>query len=116
MSAKKTFNFDFVEAEYFQPFMLWIDHKRQCKQGYKTQGSIELCYKRLKEISNNNPITALAIIEQSIANNWQGLFPLKNNKYESVANRQSNGLSSAIQSLKDDMYTLAAGGGFANPT
>ena len=115
MSAKKTLNFDFVEPQYLQSFMLWIDYKRQIKKGYKTQMGIEICYKHLIHISGN-PETALKVVHQSIANNWQGLFPLKNNKYESVANRQSNGLSSAIQSLKDDMYTLAAGGGLTNPT
>lgn len=115
MAAKKTFNFEFVDPRYFQSFMLWIDYKRQIKKGYKTQMGVELCYKHLLHISGN-PTAALEIVHQSIANNWQGLFPLKNKNYESVANRQSNGLGSAIQSLKEDMYTIAAGGGFVNPT
>ena len=33
----------------------------------------------MKKLSDNNPETAMMVIEESMANNWQGLFALKNN-------------------------------------
>ena len=36
-------------------------------------------YKKLCELSGNNPQTAMAIIEESMANNYDGIFPLRNN-------------------------------------
>ena len=107
MAAKKTFNLDFVEPEYFQSFMLWIDHKRQIKQGYKTQMSIEICYKHLKQISGSG-VKSLEIVHQSIANNWQGLFPLKQNKYESVSNKQATGIELAKAALAKSLDRIAA--------
>ena len=34
-------------------------------------------YNSLVKLSNNNPETAKKIVEQSMSNNWQGLFELK---------------------------------------
>jgi hypothetical protein len=67
----------FIEAEYKETFGMWLFYKKNRKQKYKDDKSIELCYKRLLKISNNSPDTARLIVEQSMANNWSGLFELK---------------------------------------
>lgn len=76
----KKFNFDFVEESYKDIFESWLNYKKERKESYKTQTSLEACYKNLKKLSGNNPETAKEIIENSFANNWSGLFALKNNK------------------------------------
>ena len=54
-----------------------MKYKQERKQAY-TQSGIEACYHKLLELSNTNPNIAMAVVEQSIANNWAGLFELKN--------------------------------------
>ncbi len=41
-------------------------------------------YNKLLKLSNNNPVTAKSIVEQSMANNWAGIFELKETKKENV--------------------------------
>lgn len=74
---KEKASFDFV-AESFKPvFQKWLDYKREKKQTYKSKLSLQQCYKQLLELSNNNVAIAEKVVNQSIANNWAGLFPLK---------------------------------------
>lgn len=62
----------------FQPAMaLWLEYKQGKKKSYKTAKSVAVCYKRLVNLSGGNPEVAMAIVEQSMANNWDGLFALK---------------------------------------
>lgn len=71
------FSFDFVEEAFKKSFTTWLDYKKQRKESYKTQRSLELCYKKLLEKSTNDPSIALKIVEESMSNNWAGLFELK---------------------------------------
>ena len=70
---------DFVSAEFKPIFQKWLDYKREKKQTYKSKLSLQQCYKQLLELSNNNATLAEKVVNQSIANNWAGLFPLKDN-------------------------------------
>lgn len=70
----------FISDEYRDVFAKWIAYKTERKEKYKTQGSLRECYERLKTLSGNNPGTAMAIVNQSMANNWAGLFELKQSK------------------------------------
>ena len=67
------------QYEYMRPQMQkWIDYKKSRGEKYKTEQSLMVCAKKLHELSGGNALNADAIIEQSIANNYAGLFPLKN--------------------------------------
>lgn len=55
----------------------WLAYKKERKQTYKSERSLKLCRKKLVELSNGNPKIAKEIVEQSMANNWAGLFPLQ---------------------------------------
>ena len=62
----------------FRESMLkWLHHKRKQGKTYKDSESTELAYKKLFELARGNPDTAMKIVEQSMANNWAGLFELK---------------------------------------
>lgn len=74
------FSFEFLEEDYKELFSNWLEYKHQRRETYKTQKSLEICYKQLKEKSNFDKDGARLIIEQSMANNWAGLFELKDQK------------------------------------
>jgi hypothetical protein len=74
---KVLFDLSFLEDDFKNPFVEWMEYKHQRKETYKTQKSVETCYMRLKKLSGFNPENASLIVEQSMANNWAGLFELK---------------------------------------
>lgn len=71
---------DFVSDEFKPIFQKWLDYKKEKKQTYKGKLSLQQCYKQLLELSNNNVAIAEKVVNQSIANNWAGLFDLRENK------------------------------------
>lgn len=91
-SRKKELDLSFVPADFLPIIERWVKYKQERKQAY-TQSGIEACYHKLLELSNTNPSIAMAIIEQSIANNWAGLFELKNGtgKQLSISSNESPG-------------------------
>lgn len=71
-----------------EPVMLkWLEYRKQIKKPYKSQMTIETCYKHLEDLSRGSLDLAEKIVEQSIANQWQGLFELK----QGNVNTQTNG-------------------------
>lgn len=76
--------FDFVKPEYKEAFETWIEYKKARNEKYKNQKSLEACYNKLIKLSSGNPVAALEIINNSMANNWAGLFPLKKDKTDEV--------------------------------
>ena len=64
----------------FQPILYeWVCYRKEIKKSFKSIKSIQAAYKQLYELSDGNPVTAMKIVEQSIASSWQGLFQLKQN-------------------------------------
>ena len=72
---------DLGQYEYMRPQIVkWLEYKKARQEMYKTSQSILIMAKKLHEMSGGNAIVANDIIEQSIMNNWAGLFALKNNR------------------------------------
>lgn len=82
------FDLSFIEPDFSDAMLEWLTYKCESKDYYKTQRGVEICYKNLKKLSGNNPNIAIEIVEQSIGNNWKGLFPIKNNGNRFNNNRQ----------------------------
>lgn len=79
-----------VDMQYREIISMFIDYKKSKNQSYKSEKSFMLMANKLISMSNNNPDVARQIVEQSMINNWAGLFELKqnNNKsYEQTATR-----------------------------
>lgn len=55
----------------------WIAYKKERKQSY-TKTGLAQCIEKLERLSNNDLNVALQIVDESISNNWAGLFSLKN--------------------------------------
>lgn len=79
---------------------LWMAYKKEKKQSYKPLGQKGFINK-LKHLSDDNAETARKIVEQSIANNWAGIFPLKN--YSSPCNTARKPMEVGVIMQKEDM-------------
>lgn len=71
---------DFVEEGFKYCFFRWLDYKSERKEQYKTQSSVKAAYSKLARLSGGNPEKAAAIVEQSIAASWKGLYELNDGK------------------------------------
>lgn len=64
----------------------WIEYKKARKESYKTEQSLMAFAKKLFTLSGGKPDIADQIIEQSMANNWAGIFELKQNQKKEKIN------------------------------
>lgn len=77
----------FVSPEYAETFTAWLEYKRERRESYKSGKSLKAAYSKLLQLSGNDPAKASAIVEQSMANNWAGLFELKIPSYGNSGTR-----------------------------
>ena len=70
--------FDWLDTDFEDVFYRWMDYKKSKNQSYKNDDSKKAFYLKLKRIANDSAFKAQEIIEQSMANNWAGIFELKN--------------------------------------
>lgn len=76
--------YNYIKEEYKISVLKWFKYKSDRKESYKSIDSEKSFYNKLLKLSNNHPQIANDIIEQSMANNWAGVFELKNNKAKEV--------------------------------
>ena len=79
-----------VLPEFYEVLLSWLKYKRARGESYKTANSTELAYKKLLRLSGKDPNKATKVIEQSMENNWAGLFRLNEEKQSSTNNRSGN--------------------------
>ena len=87
-------DFDFISDEFLEAFSLWLEYKKDRRQNYKSEKSLKACYNKLVKLSKNDPVIAEQIVNESIANNWSGLFELKNDKCEYGNKKQTDSTDS----------------------
>jgi hypothetical protein len=87
-------DFDFISNEFLETFTLWLEYKKDRRQNYKSEKSLKACYNKLVKLSKNDPVIAEQIVNESIANNWSGLFELKNDKCEYGNKKQTDSTDS----------------------
>ena len=90
----------------------WVQYHVEIGHPYKSKRGIMACYSHLVRLSGGNIETAYLIVEQSEANNYQGLFPLKqeygkqgnyqggNNGYGNSGQRKQN---ASIDDVADEV-------------
>lgn len=66
-----------VPNDFIDIIREWCQYKKERREKYKTQSSFMAMVKRLVKLSSNNVAKAKEIVEQSVANNYAGLFELK---------------------------------------
>lgn len=77
-SKKSELDMSIVATEMREAVDTWLAYKKEKAQSYKPTG-FKTFYRKFCEMCGNNPQVAMAIVEQSIQNNYSGLFPLRNN-------------------------------------
>lgn len=99
---------DFIEnSELRNEVQRWIDYKIGIKDAYKSQIGIEALVKKLLKYSDGNLNTVREIIDNSIANNWKGIFQINKNYGQSSANNQTNGHISPRNDAADRRQSVA---------
>jgi len=69
-----------IPAEFLSTFLTFLRYKRKRGESYKTKESTLLAYQKLLKLSGNDPKKAVEVVEQTMANNYAGLFELKISK------------------------------------
>lgn len=86
-SLKIEIVFPFESEKFRSMWEVWKSYKaKEFKVKYKSEESEQAALKKLSEMSANNEDIAIKIIEKSMSNSWQGLFPLKKEDYEQPIN------------------------------
>ena len=85
---KSQLDMSIVAPKMLEPVETWLAYKKEKAQSYKPTG-FKTFYKKLCELSGNNPQVAMAIIEQSMQNNYAGIFPLRNNNNNNNYGRET---------------------------
>lgn len=68
-------NYDFIEEEEWKKlYRFWSSNK---KSPYRKQAGLEAGYRKLHVLSVSNLEKATKIVDQSLANNWAGIFELQ---------------------------------------
>lgn len=98
-----------VAPEFEVVFNTWLEYKRERRESYKSQKSLQACYNKLLKLADGNPFIACLIVEQSMANNWAGLFPLKSDNNERT--KTNNGNTKLLEDGAKAIAALAAEGG-----
>jgi hypothetical protein len=76
--------FPFDSNEFLETWNLWKNYRKEIKKPIKGIISEQSQLQKLSKISKGDQQTAIEIINQSISNNWQGLFEIKKQKSNST--------------------------------
>ena len=66
----------FNSIEFAETWQDYLDHREEKKKPYKNNKSMGAALKKLLRLSYGNEEIAIAILENAIAENWQGFFSL----------------------------------------
>ena len=80
---------EYVAPEFRDVFVLWLTYKHERNETYKPIGA-KKCYSSLRTLSNGDAQMAALIIDQSMANNWAGIFALKQNYNQNQTTTNGN--------------------------
>ena len=90
-SKEREIVFPFESDAFKEMWGIWIQERKDRRYKKLTPRGEQAALHDLQEISGGDEQTAIKIIKQSIAKNWQGLFPLKNNaKPQLTPEQQAN--------------------------
>lgn len=89
--------YPFDSEKFTKAWALWKRYKGE-EHGFKYKSALseQMALNALHKLSQGKEAGALSIIEQSMANGWEGLFELKN------PGREQGGYPSALEKLRSD--------------
>jgi hypothetical protein len=69
----------FQEPEFELKWNEWLEYRKQKKVAKYVPIGLKGTFTKLKRISGNDVATAIEVLQQSMDNNWQGIFAIKQN-------------------------------------
>lgn len=97
----------FFVSENFKPvFEKWLKYKSDRKEKYKSEDSEKACYEKLLKLSEGSPETAMEIVNQSMANNWAGLFELKEKSFAKKENKTFAQHAENVMTAREKAFKL----------
>ena len=78
----------FPDVEFYNKWQEWLLYRKQRRIAAYVAIGLNRTFDKLKTESGNDVKVAIAMIDQSIANNWQGLFPLRNTNTYGTGKKQ----------------------------
>lgn len=100
----------FHSEDFRQAWEEWLQFRKESRFKKYVPTGLKKTFTHLVAISGKDERTAIKIIEQSVSQNWQGLFPLKQQiNASSTSNTQRKfsrheaGIASALADLKDNL-------------
>jgi hypothetical protein len=66
-----------IKEGFGEIFMKWLHYKRKRGESYKDKESCQLAFNKLYKLSEEKIEVAEKVVDQSMAQNWAGLFELK---------------------------------------
>lgn len=102
--VKEDVIYPFADVEFAQKWQEWLMYRKEMRFPAYVQRGLKQTWKQLVMDSGNDVVVAMAMIDQSIANAWRGIFKLKN---QLAYGQQSEKLTNA--GIKDAIlgYTQA---------
>ena len=94
-------------AELNEAWGRWKDYKNARRERYSCSAAEESAYRQLYSLSKGNAQLAMQIVEQSIANDWKGLYELKTDDNANTKTSRS-GYKTATERLRDDYASIFA--------
>lgn len=85
---KSELDLSFVSVHFRDVFEQWLAYHKELGCPYKQTGAVA-AYNKLLKLSDNDPSIAQKIVEQSMSNNWRGLFSLRNEEYRTRSNNNN---------------------------
>lgn len=67
----------FMESEFLDKWQEWLQYRKERKLANYVPTGLKKTFAKLVGDSNNDYKVAMEIIDHSIAQGWQGLFPIK---------------------------------------
>ena len=97
-----------ISEDFLPVFEMWFKYKKDRKESYKNETSINTFCKKLIKMSDSSVETATEIIEQSIGNNWAGIFPLKDDKGVCINGSNERSSSKEFITLENSRFAKRA--------
>jgi uncharacterized protein YdaU (DUF1376 family) len=111
IEAKIDIVYPFVTDRFINAWSLWLDHRKAIKKPYRSGLSQQTALKKLSEYDED---TAIKMINQSIENDWQGLFELKDQKNGKSGNNKKQQQSDNSSEYLKNYYAEKIGGSKTN--
>lgn len=94
------------ESKVISPLAQAVEDFREYRRKMKkpmTDRAVELLYQKLDELAGNNEKDKIAILQQSIVNGWQGVFPLKDQRSGTISKApEGNVFLKMLKEYEDD--------------